>query len=91
MRIASWPTIAPGAGSLAAYRQSPPCLVEQGTVAPELLAETRVGRWGAAEGGKRDVRRSALCLDKSGQVLFYAFGDDLTAPVLAQARAASPP
>jgi hypothetical protein len=84
LRIRSWPALAANEVDMAAYRQAPPCLVEQGKLHPELPTETVHRRWGAAEDGKRDVRRSALCLDQSGTVLLYGFGDYIMATELAQ-------
>jgi hypothetical protein len=84
LRIRSWPAVAASEGELAAYRQVPPCLVEQGKLNLELPSETVHRRWGAAEDGKRDVRRTALCLDQSGSVLLYGYGDYIMAAQLAQ-------
>ena len=84
LRIRSWPAVAASEAELAAYRQVPPCLVEQGKLHPELPTETVHRRWGAAEDGKRDVRRTALCLDQSGTVLFYGYGDYILAAGVAQ-------
>jgi hypothetical protein len=83
--IASWPALEPKAASLWAWRQTPPCLVEQGAVNPRLAGELASRKWGAAQGGDRDIRRSALALDPSGRTLIYAFGDWVTATLLAEA------
>jgi hypothetical protein len=85
VRIRSWPALQAEQATFAAFRQAPPCLVEQGALHPELPSEFGSRRWGAAEDGKRDVRRSALCLDRSGTVLMYGFGDYITATQLGQA------
>jgi hypothetical protein len=83
VRIGSYTRIAEDAAELRAWRQTPPCLVERRELEPRLRAEERWKRWGAAEGGKLDIRRSALALH--GRALVYAFGDWVTARELAQA------
>ncbi len=85
IRIRSWPTLAPEANQMFAWRQAPPCLVEQGELNPRLATEFRTRKWGAAQGGDREIRRSALALDESGRTLVYAFGDWITAGQLAEA------
>ncbi len=67
------------------WRQTPPCLVERGEVNPRLAQENASRIWGAAVGGARDIRRSALGLDASGSTLFYGFGEWVTARDLALA------
>lgn len=89
VRIRSWPVLAPEAKDMVAWRQAPPCLVEQGALNPALATEFRTRKWGAAEGGDREIRRSAVALDKSGRALIYAFGDWISAGQLAEALAAA--
>ncbi len=89
LRIRSWPVLAPEAPKMDAWRQAPPCLVEQGVVNPALASEHVTRKWGAAQGGDREIRRSALALDASGRTLVYAFGDWITASQLADALAAA--
>jgi hypothetical protein len=83
LAIASWPTLAQERAR--AFRQTPPCLVEKGEVNPALAAEMASRKWGAAAGGDREIRRSAIGLDASGRTLFYGFGDWITASMLAEA------
>jgi hypothetical protein len=87
IRIRSWPVIAPDVAKLRWWRQAPPCLVEQGELNPRLPSEFRTRKWGAAQGGDREIRRSALALDESRRTLLYAFGDWITAGQLAAALA----
>jgi hypothetical protein len=89
VRIRSWPVLAPDVATMSAWRQAPPCLVEQGEQNPALATEFRTRKWGAAQGGDREIRRSALALDPSGRSLVYAFGDWITAQQLAEALAAA--
>jgi hypothetical protein len=79
VRIRSWEAMAGDLSSLRGYRQSSPCLIERGELHPDLPAEHRNRKWGGAEDGKRDVRRSAVCLDQTGKTLMYGFGDYILA------------
>ncbi|MBW2527282.1 MAG: hypothetical protein JRI23_24080, partial [Deltaproteobacteria bacterium] len=84
LRIRTWEALAADVDSLRAYRQSSPCLIEQGELHPELPAEHRNRKWGGAEDGKRDVRRSAVCLDQTGKTLMYGYGDYILAAEFAK-------
>ena len=84
VRLRSWPVLAGSAASIRAFRQTPPCLVEEGAVHPDLLA----GRDKAWAGQVKDLvtrRRSAVGLDESGSVLFYAIGVEAPPRLLAEA------
>jgi hypothetical protein len=83
MRIAPWTAIAPEADQLVAYRQTPPCLRENGSH-NSLLADTSKN-WGAAVDGATVIRRSALGLNQAKNVLFYGVGDSLSALSIAAA------
>lgn len=69
------------------YRQTPPCLVEKGS--PHPLLDKTPKKWGGAEDGRKDIRRTALAIDESGDVLYFAFADWITASELADALAAA--
>jgi len=85
IRIATWSELAPHVEQMRAWRQTPPCLVEDGVVNERLPSEFRTRKWGAAQGGKRDIRRSAIGFDASGRSLVYVFADWVTASDLAAA------
>jgi hypothetical protein len=70
--------------SLAWYRQTPPCLVENGEPNPGLLHEFN-RNWGATVGGDTIIRRSAIGLSKDKKHLFYALGDAVTAQSIGRA------
>ena len=89
VQIGSWSRVEPQLAQARAWRQTPPCLVEGGELNPRLSEEYRTRRWGAAKGGDREVRRSALGLDASGRSLLYGFGDWLTAGEMAAAMKAA--
>ncbi len=88
MRIRTWPTVKETADAMRAYRQTPPCLVEQGKVNTQLEGVEYNKNWGATVSGETVIRRSAIGLDKSGRVLFYGLGEAVTAQALAHAMRA---
>jgi hypothetical protein len=59
-------------------RQTPACLVIDGELHPDLLGNAR--RWGGQDSTRRTRRRSALGIDATGRVLYYALGTE-TEPV----------
>ena len=89
LQIRTWTTLAPAASSLVAFRQTPPCLLEQGAIHPLLESDPKTKRWGSSETGELTIRRSALGLDASGKTLFYGLGEWITARRLAEAMRAA--
>jgi hypothetical protein len=85
MRIATHRTLLPLASRLRSYRQTPPCLAEGGKLDARLEREDTARLWGAAIGGQRDIRRTALGLDSSGRTLFFGIGEWVWARDLAVA------
>jgi hypothetical protein len=83
VKIRTWPAVSASEPSMAAYRQTPPCLVEQGELNPELSEYNR--SWGSTVSGETIIRRSAIGIDKSGRVLFYALGEAVTSEALGRA------
>jgi hypothetical protein len=70
--------------TLEAYRQTPPCLFENGALHPKLAAGDEKP-WG---GKAKDVvtrRRSAVGVSQDGRFLFYAVGDEASPKWLAKA------
>jgi hypothetical protein len=82
LQVRSWPALAESAAELAFLRQTPPCLLEQGEVHPDLLAG-RDRAWAGRTPGIVTRRRSAIGLDASGQILLYAIGVEATPKLLA--------
>jgi hypothetical protein len=89
IRIRTWSAIEDSAADMAAYRQTPPCLVEQGRMNDTLAAADDAHGWGAAVGGDTAIRRSAIGLNREGTTLFYGIGDSVTAGTLARAMKAA--
>ena len=94
IRIRTWSALAEGQGGtegaarMTGYRQTPPCLVEEGRISDPLVAGETHG-WGAAVGGETAIRRSAVGLDATGRRLLYAIGESVTAGTLARAMKAA--
>ncbi len=85
LRIATHQTLATLAVRLRSFRQTPPCLSEGGVLDARLAHEDTARLWGAAIGGKREIRRTALGLDATGRTLFFGLGDWIWARDLALA------
>lgn len=76
--IDTWSTMKADNDALAAYRQTPPCLVEEGKTHAGLEMEMN-RNWGAAVDGETIIRRSAVGINKAQNVLFYGLGEAVTA------------
>jgi hypothetical protein len=74
---------------MSAYRQTPPCLVEEGNIHDALLAADDAKGWGMSVSGQTVIRRSAVGLDPTGKTLFYGVGESVTAGTLARAMKAA--
>ncbi len=70
------------------FRQAPPCLVANGVV-DKQLDNPSSRRWGTALGGATVIRRSAVGIDETGEILYYAAGDSLSAGTLTLALIAA--
>jgi hypothetical protein len=87
LKIAPWQALESSEPTMAWYRQTPPCLLEDGR--PNEWLESRPKLWGGAENGDKEIRRSAIGLDSTGRTLFYAHGEWTTAEALADGLAAA--
>lgn len=84
VEIKPWTALSESTQRAPTLRQTPPCLVDEGAVHPSLLA----GHDKAWAGHNQDLptrRRSAIGLDRTGQVLFYAIGEETEPRWLAEA------
>ena len=79
--IATWSVMKADREQLTYYRQTPPCLVEDGKV-NEALSEHAKG-WGATVSGDTVIRRSAMGLSEDRKTLYYGLGEAMTAQALA--------
>ncbi len=89
VQIRTYSELAGTLGKVLAFRQTPPCLVEQGGLNPGLLGEEKPRRWGLSETGGVDIRRSAVGLAEGGRTLFYGLGESVTPRALAEAMLAA--
>jgi Phosphodiester glycosidase len=84
LNIRPWPAVKDTEPAMSGYRQTPPCLVDQGKVNDALESVEYNRNWGATVSGETVIRRSAVGLDKTGHVLFYGIGEAVTAQALAR-------
>ncbi len=82
LRIATWSALRDQKRSLSWWRQTPGCMLENGTLHPGLRAEDS-RNWGATLEGKTVIRRSAVGLSQDGQTLFVGISNSTTARALA--------
>ncbi len=82
-RLGTWSTMAAQAGELDWLRQTAPCLIEGGAKNPDLSSEYRAKKWGGAEDGNKEIRRSAVGFGADPGVLYFAIADYATAEWLA--------
>jgi hypothetical protein len=88
-RVASWPALEKDAASYRYFRQTPPCLVENGVKNPDLSNEYKAKKWGGAEDGNKEIRRSAMGVSADGGILYFAIGEWVTAEWLSDALVAA--
>jgi hypothetical protein len=84
LRIRTWPALKDTEGDMLAYRQTPPCLLEEGKTNAALSLEYN-RNWGATVSGETVIRRSAIGVAPGGKTIFYGLGEAVTAQALAQA------
>jgi hypothetical protein len=88
-RIATWSKLKKEPAPIQFYRQTPPCLVEDGAIHKVLHYNAAAKGWGATVAGETIIRRSAIGLDKDRKTLFYGLGEALTAQALARGMKAA--
>lgn len=82
MRVAVWKRLAETEPEMAFYRQTPPCLVEDGVINPSASESNT--NWGATVDGETIIRRSAFGVDASGRFAIYGMGDGLSTLTVAR-------
>jgi hypothetical protein len=88
IKIGTWRDLKTGEAQMRGFRQTPPCLVEDGKTNSALDSVEYNKGWGATVSGETVIRRSAIGIDKSGTTLFYGFGEAVTAQALSHAMRA---
>lgn len=84
LRIGTWTKLADTRADMVWFRQAPPCMAEDGKLHPGLVDPGNAA-WGATIEGDTVIRRSAIGLDATGEVLFVAITNSTTAKALATA------
>jgi hypothetical protein len=84
VRIGTWSKLAPSssASELEWWRQTPPCMYEQGVLHPGLRSDDAKS-WGATLEGETVIRRSAIGLNSDQSRLYVGISNDTTARALA--------
>ena len=89
IRVGTWSRLKSDAADFAWLRQGGPCLVEDGSVGPETVGAFVGTKWGVAQDGQKNIRRSAYGISKDGKVLYFAIGNAVDpeqfAPALVEA------
>lgn len=88
VRIGAWGRDVSANGDYAAWRQNGPPILENGKINP-LTNVMTAANWGAALDGTVAVWRSALGIDKNNKVLYFAAGDGVILPTMADALLAA--
>ncbi|AKT40964.1 phosphodiester glycosidase family protein [Chondromyces crocatus] len=83
VRIRTWSALKADAPSFTSYRQTPPCLVEQGNLNAGLSESNR--NWGSTVSGETIIRRSALGIDETGRFMFYGLGEAVSSETMGRA------
>lgn len=84
MSIATWPKMAADKARMLFFRQTPPCLVEDGEIHELLKGYAYATKWGSTVAGDTIIRRSAIGLSKDRRALLYGLGDAMTAQAIAR-------
>jgi Phosphodiester glycosidase len=84
VKIGAWGSDVVSSSGLAAWRQNGPLIIDRGSVNPHT-ADTAPQDWGITVGGGTTTSRSGIGLSADGRTLYYAAGQSLTLPALAQA------
>ncbi len=86
LHVGTWKNLKADEARMVWYRQAPPCMAEGGKLNP-LLSLDRPTKWGATLDGNTVIRRSAVGINQTGDVLFVAITNHTTAPALAKGMA----
>lgn len=89
VEVGPWETLKTQAEAADAFRQTPRCLVHGGELHPDLKEARKLRHWGRSIEKKDEVRRSAVGVDASGEILFYGLGEWTTPADLARGMQAA--
>jgi hypothetical protein len=88
-RVGTWSDIKGDKDQMRYYRQTPPCLAENGEIHKLLHYNENATGWGATVSGDTVIRRSAIGLSKDGKIIYYGLGEAMTAQSLARGMVAA--
>ena len=83
LAIGTWTNVEVKTANADWWRQTPPCMVEDGELNKQLRDDATT--WGATLKGTTVIRRSAIGLSADGNTLFVAVSNHTTAPAIATA------
>jgi hypothetical protein len=83
MRVASWDKLQPSTSHMVFWRQTPVCMYEDDQLHWRLADPGLAKKWGATLDGETVIRRSAIGIDRTGNVLFVSISNNTTARVIA--------
>ncbi len=86
VKIGAWGSHIAADNGLLAWRQNGPLIIDRGSVNPHT-ADNAPQDWGVTVGGGTTTWRSGIGLSADGRTLYYAAGESLTLPALAEAMA----
>lgn len=79
VRLGRWSELSATQAEMRAFRQTPPCLLHEGTIHPRLERGNDKA-WAGKNPTRKTRRRSALGINADGSVLYFAIGSE-TGPV----------
>lgn len=80
--VGSWPKLAAREPDMVFWRQTPPCMYEEGILHPNLR-DGSVKKWGSTLDGETVIRRSAIGVSADGTFLYMAISNNTTAAAIA--------
>ncbi len=83
VRVRSFPKLESQVGEMTAFRQTPPCLLEEAALHPALVANQERA-WGGQSPKLKTRQRTAIGVDESGKILYYAYSEEAGAKKLAE-------
>jgi hypothetical protein len=83
VRIGNWDKLAETAPTMKFWRETPVCMYENDVLHFRLADPALARKWGATLDGETVIRRSAIGIDRSRDVLFVSISNHTTARVIA--------
>jgi hypothetical protein len=83
VRVAKWEKLADSVPQMAFWRETPVCMYDEDKLHFRLADPDLAKKWGATLDGETVIRRSAVGVDRTGQVLFVSISNHTTARVIA--------